>query len=39
VLAAAIEDVQQMVEEFAASTGEAQKLLTNLQANIITPAE
>lgn len=33
------ERVQQMVDEFAVSTSEAHKLLSNLRANIITPSK
>jgi len=39
VSVARVERVQQMAEEFAASTREAQKLLTDLCVKIVTPAE
>jgi len=34
-----VEQIQRMVEEFAASTSDVQKLLTNLHAKIIALAE
>ena len=37
--AAHIDQVQQMAEVFAASTSEEQKLLIDLRAKIVTPAE